>query len=83
MRGRGGSAIGWGGVIMIGDGHAYLDTGYSILEEGGVDSVTLIFNVQRYLVVDPGGETIANAATLALAQAFLKDYLKSVDNKGG
>ncbi|PCI43281.1 MAG: hypothetical protein COB51_11755 [Moraxellaceae bacterium] len=62
---------------MVGNGHPYLETGYSMLEEGEVNAQSLRFELRRYLIVDPDGETIGTAKTLLQAQSFLKNLLDS------
>ena len=63
---------------MVGNGHQYLETGYSMLEEGDINAQSLSFELKRYLIVDPTGETIGSAKTLSQAQSFLKNHLDSV-----
>ena len=49
-----------------------------MLEEGDINAQSLSFELKRYLIVDPAGETIGSAKTLLQAQSFLKNHLDSV-----
>lgn len=60
---------------MVGDGHAYFDTGYSVLEEGDINPRSLCLEVRRFLIVDPDGETIGVAKTLIEAEQFLERHI--------
>ena len=60
---------------MIGNSFPYLDSGYSILEQGDLDPSTFQLKVSSYLVADRGGDTIAEFPTKAEAEAYLQNLL--------
>lgn len=65
---------------MIGKGHPYLDSGWSILEEGELkaspDSPIPEFFVEHFLVTDRRGQTQHQAPSFEAAENWLKEYLE-------
>ena len=60
---------------MIGNAIPYLDSGFSILEEGSINPSNYSFEVQRYLMVDPQGHRLGSAPSLEQAKAELERHL--------
>lgn len=60
---------------MIGNAFPYKNTGYSILEQGDLDSASMQLKVKSYLAVDRSGGTLAEFPTLEEAQNYLANLL--------